>query len=106
MPRATDDPHMNLVAGVYAALLVSQKAMHQTMTREDLEDINEGEAGWEVRFQLIAIGDWKLWDGAPDYDTDHRGSWGSGHLGWDDSRTTIRALAEDMVSQAEEDFLA
>lgn len=62
---------------------------------------SEGLPETEVRLQ-VERGSWTVHTGDPQYDTSHRGVWGSGEVARGDSRATLRDLADDMIEQAED----
>lgn len=78
--------------------------------REELADELEAIRDWlkderlpetEVRLQVLR-GSWAVHTGDSQYDTDHRGLWGSGEVGRRDSRSTLDDLAGDLIQQAED----
>jgi hypothetical protein len=72
-----------------AANLIFTKVELRNYPRGEVEEI-------EVRLQVTEEG-WWLWTGDPQYDTDHRGWWGSGVI----TRTTNCAeLAKELLAEA------
>lgn len=55
----------------------------------------------DIRLQVYENGDWSLHTGDSQYDTDHTGYWGATIAGVDSDPAD---LAEDLVSEAEEDY--
>lgn len=51
----------------------------------------------DVRLQVMDNGSWYLHTGDPQFDTDHRGYWGSGYLTAD---TDCRELAYELIEEA------
>jgi hypothetical protein len=53
--------------------------------------------GGDVRLQVLDSGTWELWTGDSQYDTDHRGYWGSASLNGEpfDSMAMARQLIDD-----------
>lgn len=56
----------------------------------------------DVRLQVIPGKGWTLWTGDSQYDTDHRGFWGSGSVPGRGHRFDSRELAADLIDQAKE----
>ncbi len=54
----------------------------------------------EVRLQVTEDGNWCLWTGDPQCDTDHTGYWSSGTL---DRSTNCWDLAEELLEEVKED---
>jgi hypothetical protein len=79
------------------------------MTPEEEQDLISWliiELGWakaeydqSVRLQLVGE-EMYLWCGSPQYDTNHRGSWGAGELPGNATAQQRIDLAKDMVDQA------
>lgn len=53
----------------------------------------------EVRLQVLEEGTWQLNEGDPQYDTDHRGFWGSATL---TPKSSCRSIARDLLAEAKE----
>lgn len=86
----------------------SKKAVYQDLLgiRDEARTYAPGELeddGIEVRLQVLPSGEWGINTGDPQYDTDHRGFWGSGFVGRKDSAATLKALAEDLIGEAQDD---
>lgn len=64
-------------------------------------DLADDEEGTDVRLRVQADGDWELKVGLSDYDTDHRGYWGASSISSD---SDVKAVAADLLDQAEEQF--
>jgi hypothetical protein len=58
--------------------------------------------GCDVRLQVYADGGWAVRYGSPDYDLDHRGSWGSSSVPGAGKRFNARDVARDLIAQARE----
>lgn len=59
----------------------------------------EREPSLEVRLQWVD-GDWRIWSGDNQYDTDHRGAWGFGTIRPAMTQEEYRTVAEEMVREA------
>lgn len=75
--------------------LARELAEHKRYLRRNWLLPKEGEEGGDVRLNVQAAG-WSLNTGDSQYDTDHRGYWGSGIVSWS---TNCRALARDLIEQ-------
>lgn len=65
--------------------------------------MNLPDDSWPLEVRLQVNGqEWRIWDGAPDYDTDHRGHWGASSLDADMGPAELRSVAEDLISQVED----
>lgn len=56
----------------------------------------------DVRLQVVPGEGWTLWSGDSQYDTDHRGFWGSGSVPGRGHRFNSEELAADLIDQAKE----
>lgn len=54
----------------------------------------------DVRLQLDDDGSIEIHDGDPQYDSDHRGSWGSGFASRGMAESSARSVATDLLDQA------
>lgn len=64
----------------------------------DQPDDDDDDGGLEVRLQVCPAGEgWRVWDGDPCYDTDHRGFWGS--IALDGRRFDSRATARELIAE-------
>jgi len=52
----------------------------------------------------VQPGGWDVLHGDPCYDTDHRGFWGAASVAPDDTETDLQATAEDLLSQAADQY--
>lgn len=57
------------------------------------------QCSYPVRLQVVD-GSWHLHSGDPQYDTDHRGSWGYGYAYYSMTKTAIKALAKELITEA------
>lgn len=57
----------------------------------------------DVRLQVEENGDWRLWSGDSQYDTDHHGYWGASSIP-SDGKVDARSVALDLISQAKESW--
>ena len=79
--------------------------LNQMLREERAYAKKEGLDEIDVRLQVRRWGsdlDWDLHSGGADYDTDHRGDWGSGSVGPDDTDAELAELARDLIAQARE----
>jgi hypothetical protein len=76
--------------------------------REIAREVNgyslDSEEGVDVRLQVEENGDWRLWSGDSQYDTDHRGHWGASSIPSDGSSFNVSEVAKDLVSQAKDSY--
>lgn len=88
-------------------------ASHVLLTPDDIRHIvaqlaaiqihrtSDDEAWIDVRLQIDTDGAWRLHTGDAQYDTDHRGYWGSAEIG---PTTDIPDLAADLIDQAADHY--
>jgi hypothetical protein len=57
----------------------------------------------DVRLQVYPDGAWAVRWGLSDYDQDHRGYWGASSIDGRSTLKTLRAIAADLISQAQDD---
>jgi len=74
------------------------KYIRKTFNKKDLEE-SSNLSGTDVRLQVTDNG-WQVHTGSSDYDTDHRGAWGNGFIGYD--KQNLTALAKDLIAQAKD----
>lgn len=64
----------------------------------------------EVRLQVEVedgeLGEWEVWTGGADYDTDHSGHWGASEVGYKASLSDLMEVARELVDQVLEDLAA
>lgn len=58
----------------------------------------------DVRLQVEENGDWRLWSGDSQYDTDHRGHWGASSIPSDGSSFNASEVAKDLISEAKDSY--
>lgn len=58
----------------------------------------------DVRLQVYPDGDWAVHSGLADYDTDHRGFWGSSSVPGNGRRFSSTDIARDLIGQAREAY--
>lgn len=77
----------------------------RSINSEVSEEIDEetGEPyGIEVRLQVLPNGDWQVWWGDPQYDTDHRGYWGASQVPGSGRRFNSKEIARDLIEEAKD----
>jgi len=77
-------------------------------SRADLtEDGDDETAGGDMRLQVLAGPDyplvsWRTWEGDNQFDTDHRGFWGSAFVPYGCTRKESQTIARQLVEEAQE----
>jgi hypothetical protein len=66
----------------------------------EVGDDDESNAGGDIRLQVHA-GSWRTWEGDSQFDTDHRGAWGSAFVPYGCTRAQAREVAEELINDCE-----
>ena len=69
------------------------------LTQDEWYDDTLGNCSYPLRLQVVD-GSWFIHSGDPQYDTDHRGSWGYGYASYGMTKTAIKALAKELITEA------
>jgi hypothetical protein len=93
-PKLTENPRWPSIESISRELLSINEVIESEEIDEDID----------VRLQVLPNGDWKIWWGDPQYDTDHRGYWGAGSIPGGGRRFNATETARDLIEQAKEDF--
>lgn len=93
----------NPFKNVTAQWLASELRKHRDACDFSERDYDGEVSAIEVRLQVFASrDDAVVHSGAPDYDTDHSGYWGSGYVGQGDTWDDLLGMAELMIDEAAE----
>lgn len=91
--------HIGLTVPTVAEVVKELKQIVKEFGKDPESSLHD-EEGLDVRLQVLSNGQWYVHYGDPGYDTDHHGFWGAGSLLVD---SDLKALAEDLISQVEDD---
>ena len=86
------------------AELISQRDyLRANFKEEDLADEEGENSGSDIRIQYVD-GNWRTWEGDNQYDTDHRGAWGYGFIGYNASVKELRDVARNMLVECRDAY--